>query len=352
MVVVEGEHTGGIFIVAYGRLRVYREDGGRELFVTELGPGDTVGEGEVLTGTAATASVRAVRDSLVLHLPAEGLERVTEWHPDVPLRMAKRLLRRSVVTGHVRPERSAESVRTLAIVPAGPEPVPAEFVQGLLDALRSFGTVRHISSRTIDAELGEGTAEIPMEDARNGRVVAWLQATERAHSLVLYESDPAPTVWTHALPAAGRSGGAGRPLHCTGVAERHRAAAALRGPADHDGPPGAGVAARRVGATDPAPTAGSRPARSTPTTTSALGDAGHYGRLARLVTGRAVGVVFGGGAHGGRPTSAWSAPWRRPAFPSTSWAGPASGRSPPSCAPWAGTTRSAWRSSRSSSPAG
>ena len=34
----------------------------------EVGPGDTVGEREVLTGTAAAASVRAVRDSLLLRL--------------------------------------------------------------------------------------------------------------------------------------------------------------------------------------------------------------------------------------------------------------------------------------------
>ena len=58
------------------------------------------------------------------------------------------------------------------------------------------GSVHHVSSRSIDAELGEGTAEIPMQDARNGRIVEWLQRTERAHGFVLYEADPTPTVWT------------------------------------------------------------------------------------------------------------------------------------------------------------
>ena len=81
----------------------------------------------MLTGTPA-APVRAVRDSLLLRLSPEGLDRITEWHPDVPLRMAKRLLRRWVVAGQSLPERSAESVRTIAVVPAGGEPVPAGFV--------------------------------------------------------------------------------------------------------------------------------------------------------------------------------------------------------------------------------
>lgn len=294
VVVAEGDPADSIHIVGYGRLRVFRQVDGQELVVGEVGPGDTVGEREVLTGTAAAASVRAVRDSLLLRLSPEGLERITEWHPDVPLRMAKRLLRRWVVAGHVLPARSAERVRTIAVVPAGGEPVPAGFVGDLIDALGSLGSVHHVSSRSIDAELGEGTAEIPMQDARNGRIVEWLQRTERAHGAVLYEGDPVPTAWTtRCLRQADRVvlvARAGAPAGLNAIEQQLLAPGSPSTAARqelvllHDTP---GV---------PAGTARWLAARSVDAHHHVLvGETGHYRRLARLVSGRAVGIVFGGG---------------------------------------------------------
>lgn len=294
VVVSEGERTAGIYLVAYGRLRVYRQQDGREQFITELSPGDTVGEGEVLTGAPATASVRAVRDSLVLLLSPEGLERVTEWHPDVPLRMAKRLLRRSVVAGHVLSDRSVASVRTIALVPAGPEPVPPGFVEALVAALESFGSVYRVSSRSIDAELGEGTAETSLHDARNGRIVEWLQRLERSHRIVLYEADPTPTGWT---------------TRCLRQADRIVRVARAHAPADLNG-----VERELLAAGGTATTVrqelvllhqGPQRPRGTDRWMAGrvvdahhhlrLGETSHYQRLARLITGQAVGVVFGGG---------------------------------------------------------
>lgn len=293
-VVAEGEPTAGIYLVAYGRLRAHRHEGGRELFVRELGTGETVGEGELLTGSVATASVRAVRDSLLLRLSPEGLERVTEWHPEVPLRMAKRLLRHSAAGGHALAERPAEPVRTIALVPAGREPVPAEFVRSLVDALRSFGSVHQVSSHSIDRELGPGTAETSLQDARNGRIVEWLQRTERAHGLVLYEGDPAPTAWTtRCLRQADRVVRVARATAPAGLNEIERRLLAPGSPSAvarqelvllHEGqgrPAGTErwMAGRAVD--------GHHHVRA--------GDRRHYERVARLVTGRAVGVVFGGG---------------------------------------------------------
>ncbi len=292
VVVAEGDPTTSIHIVAYGRLRVFRQDDGREFVIGEVGPGDTVGEREVLTGTASVASVRAARDSLLLRLSPEALERITEWHPGVPLRMAKRLLRRWA-GGHVLPARSVEKVRTIAVVPAGGEPVPAGFVGDLLEALGSLGSVHHVSSRSIDAELGEGTSEIPMQDARNGRIVEWLQRTERAHGAVLYEADPAPTAWTtRCLRQADR---------VVRVA-RAGAPAGLNAIEQQLAPGSPSTAARqelvllhdRAGV----PTGTARWLAARPIDAHhhvLVGEAAHYRRLARLVSGRAVGVVLGGG---------------------------------------------------------
>jgi predicted acylesterase/phospholipase RssA/CRP-like cAMP-binding protein len=294
VVVTEGESPAGIFLVAYGRLRVYRDQDGIEEFITELSPGDTVGEGEVLTGAAATASVRAVRDSLVLLLSPEGLQRVTEWHPDVPLRMAKRLLRRSVVAGHVLADRSVASVRTIAVVPAGPEPVPPGFVERLVTALESVGSVNRVSSRSIEVELGEGAAEISLQDARNGRVVEWLQRIERAHRIVLYEADPGATTWTtRCLRQADR---VVRVARADAPAELNRIEQELLAPGGHGTTARQELVLLHEGAARPRGTERWIAGRVVDAHHHVrLGETSHYQRLARLVTGRAVGVVFGGG---------------------------------------------------------
>jgi predicted acylesterase/phospholipase RssA len=294
LVVAEGDPAGSIHIVGYGRLRVYRQFDGEERVVAEVGPGETVGEREVLTGTAAAASVRAVRDSLLLRLSPEGLDRITEWHPDVPLRMAKRLLRRWVVAGHALPERSPESVRTIAVVPAGGEPLPAGFVPALLEALGSLGSVHHVSSRSLDAELGEGTAEISMQDARNGRIVEWLQRTERAHGFVLYEADPTPTMWTtRCLRQADR---VVRVARAAAPATLNAIEQQLLAPDSPSTPARQELVLLHAGRGVPAGTARWLAARPVAAHHHVLvGETGHYRRLARLVSGRAVGVVFGGG---------------------------------------------------------
>ena len=294
VVVAEGEPTDSIHIVCYGRLQVHRQQDGRDLVVGEVGPGDTVGDREVLTGTPAATSVRAVRDSLLLRLSPEGLQRITEWHPDVPLRMAKRLLRRWAVAGHALPERLMEPVRTIAVVPAGGEPVPAGFVENLVEALASLGSVHQVSSGSIDRELGDGTSEIPMQDARNGRIVEWLQRTERAHGVVLYECDPTPTVWTtRCLRQADRVvrvARAGAPARLNAIEQQLLAPGSPSTTARQE------LVLLHHGSGLPTRTARWLEARSVDAHHHVLvGEAGHYRRLARLVAGRAVGVVFGGG---------------------------------------------------------
>lgn len=57
-------------MVQAGRLRVLVEDIHGPRIVRELGPGDVLGELALLTGSARSASVQAVRDSALLSLEA------------------------------------------------------------------------------------------------------------------------------------------------------------------------------------------------------------------------------------------------------------------------------------------
>lgn len=293
-VVTEGRPCDGLFIVGHGRLRVSRHQEGRERDLGEVGPGDTFGERALISEDVATESVRAVRDSLLLCLDPAALLRVTKWHPDVLVRLARRALRLAASPARIdsKPRTRATAV---AVVAAGGSPLPGDFVADLSAALGASGTVLRVSSRSLDAELGEGTAELPLRDARNGRVVEWLQRAELAHGAVVYETDAAPTNWTRRclrqadrVLRVGRSGATRRPNEVeTALLDGTDPQTAARQelvllhdpgeafPSDTD----RWLSGRRVAAAHHV----------------RMGAAGDHRRLARLVTGRGVGVVFGGG---------------------------------------------------------
>ena len=293
LVVAQGEEPTSLYVVAYGRLRREREENGARLLLGEVGPGGTVGEAELIAGTARTASVRAVRDSLVLRLSADGLSRLAQWQPDLPLRLARHVLRRVIMPAV--PAAGNETVSTMAVVPAGPGGTPHGFVESLAGALAPLGSLAVLSSSAVDADLGDGMAQTALADARNGQVVEWLQRWERAHGLVLYVADPEPTDWTR---------------RCLRQADRVVLVAdaeALPGPGaiEEDLLGGEGVQsdARRELVLVHRRTAGEPAGTAAWLRSRAVGAHHHvrtgadadFQRLARLLTGRGVGVVFGGG---------------------------------------------------------
>ena len=294
LVIAEGEAADSMFIVGYGRLRTERHHGGHGNLPGEVGPGGTVGEAALITETPHPASVRAVRDSLVLRLSRDGLETLAEWHPDLPLHLARHVLQRTITTPGRVAEPAPEAVTTLAVAPAGRGPLPEGFVDSLAPALAPVGSVIVLSSGAIDAALGEGMAQTPLADARNGQVVEWLQRNERSHGLVLYVADRGPTNWTRrCLRQADRvllvaeADGASRPgpieEELLGSDEQRVARREL-------------VLVHRRGTAEPS---GSEAWLGIRAVTAhhhvRNGDAVHFRRLARLLTGRGVGVVFGGG---------------------------------------------------------
>ena len=68
----QGDPTDGLYVLRSGRLQVLQG----EVVLTELGRGAVVGELGLLTGQVRSASVRALRDSRLVHLPAEHFPQI------------------------------------------------------------------------------------------------------------------------------------------------------------------------------------------------------------------------------------------------------------------------------------
>jgi lysophospholipid hydrolase len=193
----EGEVDDDMFIVVSGRLRVATTGpNGAEVMIAELGVGETVGEMAVISGEPRSATVYAIRDSQLARLSTARFEQLLEQHPKATFRMVtSRLVAR--LRDRSNPKRRPLSISTVAVVAASPGvPLPA-FAARLAASLARLGRVRHLTSTVVDRDLGRpGVAQAFDREDWSTRLVEWLAEQEVDHRFVVYESDAGLTPWT------------------------------------------------------------------------------------------------------------------------------------------------------------
>lgn len=191
----KGDPPDALYLVVHGRLRVLLDDAGGTGRSGEVGPGEVVGEMALVTGEHRSSDVWALRDSELLKLGREDFDRILARHPA----MYRPLLR--AVVSRLRHDRAADHGswsrdRTLALVPLGRRAVEAELVGALTAALRRYGLVLHLNRERFDAVHGAGAADLHQRDRRFIDSSEWLNRQEENHACVLYEADPEPSEWT------------------------------------------------------------------------------------------------------------------------------------------------------------
>ena len=106
MLVRQGEMADALYVVVTGRFAV-TVDGRRDL-IAELGPGQPVGEIAFLAGGVRTATVTALRDSLVLRLGRAEFEELSAKSPSIWRTLTVTLARR-VAEANDQPRAAARS---------------------------------------------------------------------------------------------------------------------------------------------------------------------------------------------------------------------------------------------------
>jgi predicted acylesterase/phospholipase RssA/CRP-like cAMP-binding protein len=190
----QGDPSDGLCVVVSGRLQVVRTNSdGTAVVVSEATPGESIGEMGFFTREPRTADVIAVRDALVVKFSNEAFERIIKLHPEIVrdlMRLQIGRLSRTTPRTSRAPNLAATSI---AIVPLRMKTPFAEVVSRLAQAV---GTDLHLDSATIDRELGAGTAQLAEHDPRSSPLVAWLNQHESRHGIIVYEADAGPTEWS------------------------------------------------------------------------------------------------------------------------------------------------------------
>jgi NTE family protein len=290
VVVQQGDSADGLYLVGSGRLQAVltRPDSSR-VVLGEVGRGAVTGEMALITDHPRSATVTALRDSHLFFLPSEGFRRVIQAHPLALRVIATELIDRLMDTIKRGPMTS--SATSIAIVPLDESVEVDALAEKLSASLASLvGHVRVVAPGDMRAELGDAPSDL-------ARAV-WRDDLEASHGAVMYIAERTFGSWTD---------------DCVQQADIVLLAGAGTGPPELR--PVEQELRRRQGSV----------ARRTelillhePTTTVPRGtrhwlDArdvdrhhhlrvdrvGDYDRVARLLVGRAFGVIFsGGGARG------------------------------------------------------
>ncbi|VDM09422.1 unnamed protein product [Wuchereria bancrofti] len=200
-----GDVADSIFVLLSGRLRSVEN----KKVIEEFGRGDVLGMIEVLQRVPRTTTVLAIRFSQLARLPEGLLNFIKIKFPQVGFRLVHLLGQYytssiqststfrcgykdglSMTTGD--PQSHIKNLHTIAIVAATPDVPLTAFTCELYHALTANLRVLRLSSQKI-AELLDVSV---LEKQADFRLMHWLNLQEDTYPLIIYECDTSATSWT------------------------------------------------------------------------------------------------------------------------------------------------------------
>lgn len=183
-----------VYLSVSGRLRAYiRGEDGTQRMVREMSRGEVIGELSLYTGEPRSATVVAVRDSVLVRLERAQFEQLIALDARVSMMFTRQIIRR-LRTEHL--QRPLPAPVTIGLLPASDGAGHAAFARTLARYLALHGRVAVLDAAAIDAQLGApGSAQAQGAEA-DARIAAALDATEAAHDFVLLVADTDASAWT------------------------------------------------------------------------------------------------------------------------------------------------------------
>lgn len=184
----QGMASYSIYVVMSGRFEVWIE--GQADPITEIGVGESIGEIGFFARIPRTATILAIRDSVVIELDRasfdEAVRRVPAIHETLLRTLAQRL---SFSNSRLAVEHRAVAARTVVVIAGGKKPIPQIFHDRLNSVVGEDGKGRLVTNNDVSRHLRDR----PLDDPK---VTNWLNSIEQEYELIAYIADDALTDWT------------------------------------------------------------------------------------------------------------------------------------------------------------
>jgi predicted acylesterase/phospholipase RssA/CRP-like cAMP-binding protein len=283
-----GEPSTAAYLVMRGRLRVTIPDGdGGEAFIRDLGRGEIVGELGLLNAEPRSATIRAIRDTALARLAASDFLELTSGFPELAIGVANSLLRRAAGRQRVT------GIGSVALFVADGDSGVAD---RLAAAMTSHGPIEHLSKGRVESLLGDpGITDREGDEDAAARLSTLMANAESSSERLLFEVAGVVDGWAR---RAFRS--ADLVIVCVRPDPTDEQDAAIRSVVDSlRAMPHIDtwlVVTQPAGIERPAGTDRLRTRYGMDAVVHLReGDAGDLERLARLASGRGIGLVLGGG---------------------------------------------------------
>ena len=186
VVISEGDAGADAFIVIAGRLDVTAASAdGTTRTVNHLGPGDVVGEMALLTDERRSATVRARRDSALVRIGSDDFRSIVLDHPESLLDVTRTVMLR--LNRSIHDERPDGIRNVIAVLPAGDRPAHFEFARAFADALPST-SVAFVTAEHVRSNIGGDVSE--------AATTQYLHRTEDANEFVVLVGESGNAAWS------------------------------------------------------------------------------------------------------------------------------------------------------------
>ena len=174
-----GERPDALYVVLSGCLGVFLPDSSPPQIRGRVVAGGTVGEMGLISGRPRTAHVVALRDTELARLSRESFDRVFGQHPDAMLRIARLTVDR-LEQSQSRSPSPLQGARTFTLIPQSLEVDVAGFAAEFVKALSACGRTELVWSVRAATHTSH-----------------WFHRVEAANDYVVYVAEPRPSGWSN-----------------------------------------------------------------------------------------------------------------------------------------------------------
>ena len=187
-IIKEGEGDNNFYVVLSGCFEI--RVGVDNITLANIGVGQPIGEVGFIAGVARTATVTAIRESIVLVLEKAEFDVVCEnnpkvWHA-ISVALAKRLLTSNLGEGGYR----KPVPNTIAVIPAGPDNIPEGFVSQFMAGFSKQAKVLMLDSDNISQHFPS------YHKNKENALARFLNTLENRYDHIVYLSDKSLTEWS------------------------------------------------------------------------------------------------------------------------------------------------------------
>jgi predicted acylesterase/phospholipase RssA/CRP-like cAMP-binding protein len=192
----QGDSGDSLYFLVRGRLQAWAagpEGQPRGRLLNEIVPGDSVGELSLLTGAPRTVGIQAIRDSLLVRLDREAFDRLAEEYPSLVLRLASNVA--TLLQSKARARPSTRDLKTISILPLDETPRAMEFCRELAARLDQRGGALNLTADNL-GRRGAPFATVAGENQVPHALAHWLHDQEDCHRFLLFQCAASEPAWT------------------------------------------------------------------------------------------------------------------------------------------------------------